>query len=496
MSAHVESDEVLLASAVAQRNRLSRIDLQLDDVEERIDELIYTHNEETFDYEEDGRSNFLRVRAARGRPGDIVREEGVEEGREIALTARLIRFAVRYRDRMLAATRSGEGAETTEAAIAERMRLETQRAEALGEAVSRTPVPSVLAPRLVALNDFVREHDAELVVVALPLDVMVSEEEWAKYDEEPIDMEPTRVLLSDLVDTARRMGVRAVDPTDALRAAEPGAFLDGDLHLTPKGQRTVAEAVAAAVAEPAPLRVPDTGLEDRRSRVPAPDEWIHTPESIVRGSSAARCETIRIREWLRVSCLREGTEHVPSGVEVVSGGLGEALTLTTSKGATLIAPVFAGQGLTADFFWESRRQRLIVAFPEGTEAPEMHFEAPDVAGARPFSADERAERLCACHVEVYGEAICEVEQGWPTGECTPTCETVYGAPVEGCFEAYGERCEDLLRCVRGDPLALPPCPEGTANAGATGHCFALCSDTRPCETGTCVEWRAAQICRP
>ena len=28
-----------------------------------------------------------------------------------------------------------------------------------------------------------------------------------------------------------------MDPTEALRKAEPGAFLDGDLHLTPKAER-------------------------------------------------------------------------------------------------------------------------------------------------------------------------------------------------------------------------------------------------------------------
>ncbi len=458
--------------------------------------MIYEHNEDAFDYEEAGRNNFLRIQAARGRPGDIVREDNVEEGREIALTARIIRQAVRFRERMLAQTRAGEASGEAESAVHERDRLEAERAEALGEAVGRAPVPSVLAPRIEEARAIADAHDAELMVVALPLDVMVSDEEWAKYDEEPLDMEPTRILIDDLVATTRRMGSRAVDPTEALREAEPGAFLDGDLHLTAKGQRAVASAVAEAMEAPAPLRMPDTGIPEDRSRVPAPEEWIHTPEAIVRGSSAAHCETTRIREWLRVSCIREGRRQVPSGIEIVDGGLGEALALTTSEAATLIAPIFEGQGLEADFFWEDRRQRLVVRWPEGQEQPQMYFEDPVPGDARPFTEDERAERICACHLEVYGESICEVQQGWPTGECAPTCETAYGSPVAECFEAYADRCADLLRCVRGDPLTMPPCSEGRANAGATGHCFALCSDARPCEDGRCTPWQGAEICRP
>ena len=141
---------------------------------------------------------------------------------------------------------------------------------------------------------------------------------------------------------------------------------------------------------------------------------------------------------------------VPSGVELVEGGLGEALMLTTSKAATLIAPIFPTQGLTADFFWANRRQRLIVDWPEDDEAPGMHFEDPVEGDARSFTPNTEAERLCECHVEVYGEGICEVEQGWPTGECTPTCANVYGNALPECFEAYGERCPDLLRCARGE----------------------------------------------
>ncbi len=98
---------------------------------------------------------------------------------------------------------------------------------------------------LVAMRDRCEAAGAQLLVVALPLDVQVSADEWAKYaPAAPIDMAPTRALLHDLVRTATYAGIPALDATAALVAAEPGAFLAGDLHLTPKGHAALAGALA------------------------------------------------------------------------------------------------------------------------------------------------------------------------------------------------------------------------------------------------------------
>jgi hypothetical protein len=87
---------------------------------------------------------------------------------------------------------------------------------------------------------------ALLLVVALPMDLQVSPAEWRKYGvTSPVEMEPTRILLEDLVASAEALGALALDATPALAAAEPGAFLDGDIHMTPKGHRALAEAIAA-----------------------------------------------------------------------------------------------------------------------------------------------------------------------------------------------------------------------------------------------------------
>jgi hypothetical protein len=132
------------------------------------------------------------------------------------------------------------------------------------------------------------------------MDVQVSADEWAKYGREPIDLASARILVDDVIDAAEDVGAEAVDLGPALRAAEPGAFLNRDPHLTPKGHEAVAKALAAVLAAPPakrlamprpgrPLgRTPPTALSLARTRT----------EVTVPGSSAAGCETYIVDEWL------------------------------------------------------------------------------------------------------------------------------------------------------------------------------------------------------
>ncbi|APR88307.1 hypothetical protein A7982_13656 [Minicystis rosea] len=110
---------------------------------------------------------------------------------------------------------------------------------------------SPLTPHLRAVKAACDAHGARLLVVALPMDVQVSPTEWTKYGAPPIDMEPTRILLEDIVTSAEAIGALGLDATPALAAAEPGAFLDGDIHMTPKGQKALAEAIAGKLASAA-----------------------------------------------------------------------------------------------------------------------------------------------------------------------------------------------------------------------------------------------------
>jgi hypothetical protein len=87
----------------------------------------------------------------------------------------------------------------------------------------------------------------------LPFDVQVSAEEWAKYDvEDGPDMTATLVLLDDAMASAAQLGIATLDATPILRAAGPGAFLDGDIHMTPKGHAALATGLADVLAMPEP----------------------------------------------------------------------------------------------------------------------------------------------------------------------------------------------------------------------------------------------------
>lgn len=111
---------------------------------------------------------------------------------------------------------------------------------------------SPMALPLQKAKQFCDANGARLVVVVLPMDVQVSADEWKKYGETPVDLAATRTLIDDVMRLARGLGASALDATTALSQAEPGAFLDHDLHMTPKGHLALAKALAATLAEPSP----------------------------------------------------------------------------------------------------------------------------------------------------------------------------------------------------------------------------------------------------
>ena len=109
---------------------------------------------------------------------------------------------------------------------------------------------SRLGPALVRAAHACAEAGCRLVAVALPLDVQVSANEWRKYRAQPRDLSETEVLQREFLDDARRLGLETVDLLPVLRAAEPGAFLDDDYHLSPAGHAACARAIARALQPP------------------------------------------------------------------------------------------------------------------------------------------------------------------------------------------------------------------------------------------------------
>lgn len=409
-------------------------------------------------------------------PGDIVENRYAEAARPVALTAEQLRLGARVlrgldarlADWAAAHPRDPRAADIR-AALADKGDADaTLRAFATdvpGEPGARSPLAGVVATARARCE----AAGAELLVVALPLDVQVSEAEWAKYGVPPTDMTGTRALLTDLVADAEAMGVRALDATDALAAAEPGAFLHGDLHMTAKGQAALAAAIAEKLATPAPLRRPGAGLTAGRTRVPTWDELSLATEVVVRGSTRNHCSTRQLREWLLVECTSSPDgATVPQDVRVLQGE--EALTGgEPGTSALLVTPLVPGRGVTAEFRWVDRVERLTVTW-EGA-SPTMAFEraAPDwAAGPRTYACVDALSR---------GRRV-----------------TWFGRFDRGCAASFPTDCEAQRACATGTRDPLPTCPTGQANAGSAGHCHDLCDTTRPCARGTCVEWVGAGVC--
>jgi hypothetical protein len=144
-----------------------------------------------------------------------------------------------------------ERAKSVLASLRERNAIEARVAALRAAPGAALAALSPLHDSLVVAKALCAAHHARLVVLALPIDVEVSADEWAKYGREPMDVSALRVLSEDLVATAASLSIEAVDVREALAAAEPGAFLKGDLHLSPAGHRAVASALAATLRAPA-----------------------------------------------------------------------------------------------------------------------------------------------------------------------------------------------------------------------------------------------------
>jgi predicted metal-dependent hydrolase len=484
--ARTEADQETRRRALARQEALWGMDLKRSSMKRQLDQtLIPLMPELVEQLQAEGvlqeREAQEALEGAQPGPGDIVRSPYAESSRAIRRTARELRVGARLRAKL-------EKALVSDAVVVEDAESVSRVRALLGEreevdrsyrALKATPAEVVhsfspLRPWMERARAVCDAHGARLVVLALPMDVQVSAEEWKKYGEEPLDMKETLVLLDDIVATARWLGVSALDLTPALARAEPGAFLHGDIHMTPKGHRAVAEALVATLAEPPPPRIPGPGLPPGRSRVPLAREWAALQEITVKGSTRASCETYQLREWLRVTCREQSVRSSPTGVRVVSGGRGEALTLSVDGFTSLVAPVLEGDVLVADFSWTDRTQRL--EFHGASGGVRQFLAAGPPPQARP-EPSAHARRLCECGRDDTGER----------------CPDLFGTEAQACFDTYSA-CHELLGCVAGDIDWRPRCPEGSANAGATGHCFPLCGPGRPCASGTCTPWEGGHVC--
>ncbi|MGE0871942.1 MAG: hypothetical protein AB7P03_25515 [Kofleriaceae bacterium] len=400
--------------------------------------------------------------SARANPGDIVTEDDTgESGRSIVATAEHIAAAARVRAKLrkdlakwAKAHATGDAKEALasfearDQAIAKLTRLDVEKLQAA--------LDPPLGAYIREVKQLVESGGARLVVVILPIDVQVSSEEWKKYGREPMDMEPSKALTHELVELCRSLGISALDATPVLASAEPGAFLDKDIHMTPKGHAAVAAALAKTFAEPPPKPV----VASDRSAIPGPDVYRQAPEVVVKGSTEAACETKQVREWLRVRCSRTEDAY-PRSIEIEKDDGTQTLVMHMPLEITLLIPVVQGRELVARLGWSDKTRVLRVSWPAGAAKPSMAFDKPvKLAKAlgwptfeerRTFrSPVERA--VCDCWQRVFGG------ERYESRDEVFTCPGAYGAPDQACVDRYYRSmstCPELLACIRRDPASPP-----------------------------------------
>jgi hypothetical protein len=215
---------------------------------------------------------------------------------------------------------------------------------------------------------------------------------------------------------------------------------------------------AAAAAKPLP---------PGRSPVPSLAEYAAAREVTVKGSSALKCETKVIREWLRVRCQgKNDTGGTPTAVTVVRGGRGETITFAGGGVTNLITPVLEGTDFEARFSWTDKSHPLLVKWPAGTPHPIVVGEF--AGAASPLDGTAPSAAICDCHKRLLHAQDCS--------------EAPFAQP--DCEHSYSHDCDKLLACARGEPGVWATCPSGKRNAGVGGFCAPICGPGKPaCAAG-------------
>lgn len=432
----------------------------------------------------------LKLQALRDRatPGDIVGEYEAEGGRAIDVTAEFLRDAAALRKgfepklvEWAAKNPDDERAIQFQALLAKREE-QIKTLTGLATEVARPRwADTPLGPFIDDGAKLCREKGVELTIVALPVDVQVSAEEWVKYGKPPIDMSATYVLLDDAVDFAQSRGVRALNAIPALAGAQPGAFLNADIHMSVTGQAALGKAIAQLLALPAPIASGGPGLPQGRSRVPTYAEMEFADEIIVKGSTRNHCSTRQLREWLLVDCA---AVFDPPALTLQTGSL-ETMWSGGRQATRILTPLIQGRSFRARFTWKKadtdrdgpwikgESQDLIVQW-EG-DKPVVKFLAS--VGPIPEAAVERTTADQAVF------RLAEIEMGgYSPLRADPACILTYAARA------------DRLECMSGSRAKLPTCGLGTINAGSGGFCAPACGSDRECETGQCLDWQGANVC--
>jgi hypothetical protein len=404
---------------------------------------------------------------------DIVANPYAESGRPVDLTAHELLLAALGMEKNAPALRKlAEEKKDKEVLHLLDQRDELRAKVALQNAASgQTAIDSPLAEALSLANKATTRIGARLWVVALPLDVQVSGEEWAKYGKAPRDISAADALAPWVARTATRVGATGLDATAALRAAEPGAFLAADLHMSKKGHGALAAAIAQKMSEP--IVVSALSLPSGRSWPPTPDEWASESEITVKGSSAAHCETKVVREWFRVRCFgstafaaaedpgRDDEETTggkrlvldpPPSIVVEAGGAGDAYVALSETATTLTLPLT--EPVRVRFSWDKTTRSL-------------SGKAGELAFSEPQPGNRGKERVSPSRLATVGPSL-----------------------EEACYK----KKHSYAACAIDNPTRDVECAPGEIVFGATRRCVRECTNSNTCAQSRCVAWQDKSGC--
>ena len=394
------------------------------------------------------------LRTAKASPGDIVRVFYGEGSQAIPLLAAQIATAADVRKRFEQQLRAKNDKKTL-ADLARRDELSDEERKLLAAQLPIGHSQSPLRAYLERAKALCGEYGAELVVLVLPLDVQVSAKEWDKYPGATrIDMTNSRVLADDVMQLAEELKLRAVDAWPVLQAAEPDAFLKGDLHMTPKGHDAVAQAIAKTLATALPI-AQATPLPLGRTVVPTPAVFAAALRSSLPqyysddDFKRIGCGVSAVNEWMWFHCKG-------GRMRLLRRGQGERLLLNTDDGASLVAAIREGDAMTMNVVTHGHTGFMRVSWALGEPEPEMGaYEGGLVKPTdAPIIVTDAENALCACHKTITGAA---------------DCSRLYGDADASCMSTYAGDCASSLRCARGERETPPRCATGAAT-GVVPRC--------------------------
>jgi hypothetical protein len=240
-------------------------------------------------------------------------------------------------------------------------------------------------------------------------------------------------------------------------------------------------AMAASSSPPPPHLKLEAHTPRHGSPLPTAEEWTTAREIVVEGSTPLRCETRKVREYVRILCRKLGSlGGRPTAVKLISGGRGEALTESHPGLTSLIVPYEPGSEVTAEFSWTNERQELYLSWRYDNDRtmpaslgrfkrlwPPVPQGAMSISfmGGRSITQHEMTTyEMCNCHASLF----------------KTSCDEIAGRPNDECASTYRENCEKMLLCAMGDLYTLPTCRENQILTQPGNVCGEICEKSADC----------------